>query len=286
LWRLPSPDASLSPVAKFVSSANTAATIPPYSKAYVFDQIPLNISDAELIPDSVMLNAEEGCYVVSRYNSEDTTAGDDPLVCPVMRLGASTFADNNGAIANFAYAPGISFNGLAAGAQTWLVQQTVPSAQVAIFDISGAMFTGLNLSDSLEIRVRWIIEKFPTMDEKVILTLATPSPKRDDVAVEAYSEITQVLPVGVPVRANSLGDWFREAAGALTKFATPILKSIPHPAAQNLALISGGASKLLNSNQNQDKTLKKMSSGANPDKKTQVQKKASIPNNNRLVKKK
>lgn len=286
LWRLPSPDASLSPVAKFISATNVAATIPPYAKAYVFDQIPLNISDAELIPDTVMLNAEEGCYVVSRYNSEDTTAGNDPLVCPVMRLGQSTFSDNNLNVANFAYAPGITFNGLVAGAQSWIVQQTVPSAQVANFDISGAMFTGLNPQDSLEIRVRWIIEKFPTMDEKVILTLATPSPKRDDVAIEAYSEISQVLPVGVPVRANSLGDWFKEAAGALTKFATPILKSIPHPAAQNLALISGGASKLLNGSQKQEKTSKKMSSGPNPDKKTQVQKKAIMPNNGKLMKKK
>jgi len=230
LWRLPTPDADDSPVGNYQVSG-TGVTQQP-AKIYQIDQMPLNINDAELIPDTVMLKAEEGCYIVSRFNNLCTSVSNDPLVVPVMRGSATVNIDGRNNPVYSAWIPLSSTNQLTVGTSVWVNQPTINHVQVSSFDQCGAMFTGLSLQDVLELRVRWIIEKFPTIDEPTIMILATPSPQYDPVAIEAYSKIIYKLPVGVPVRENGLGDWFRQAASTLGSVAGPILSALPHPAAK------------------------------------------------------
>jgi len=231
LWRLPAGSPELAPIVNFIQQG--ASPVTANNKSYIIDAIPINITDAELIPDTVMLKAEEGCYVVSRMNSLEQSPTADPLVSPIIRYRLSTNNDSSNYPLSTAYGTGtLQSNGATVGANTWTGPGQPQVVQVSKMDLNGAIFTGLNPQDVLEVRVRWIIEKFPTLDEPTIMILATPSPQYDPIALEAYSRIIYRLPVGVPVRENGLGDWFRQAASSLGSIAGPILSMLPHPAAK------------------------------------------------------
>jgi len=76
------------------------------------------------------------------------------------------------------------------------------------------------------------IERFPTQDDLDLIVSAKRSPEYDIKALEAYSIISQSLPVGVPFAENGLGDWFKSAVNAASEYISPVLKMIPHPYAQ------------------------------------------------------
>jgi len=76
------------------------------------------------------------------------------------------------------------------------------------------------------------IERFPTQDDLDLIVSAKRSPEYDIKALEAYSIISQSLPVGVPFSENGLGDWFKSAVNAASEYISPVLKMIPHPYAQ------------------------------------------------------
>jgi len=98
--------------------------------------------------------------------------------------------------------------------------------------MSGAYFTGLSNSTTLTVNYIVYIERFPTQDDLDLIVSAKRSPEYDIKALEAYSIISQSLPVAVPFDENGLGDWFKSAVNAASEYISPVLKMIPHPYAQ------------------------------------------------------
>jgi len=256
LWRQPTPNTVSSVTG--ISGGRTSGNPQVATTMLVMDLPPQTAADVQLIPSTVMLNAKEGAYVVSRFNNIDPPKVDNNAVTPILVSG---IIDTN-YTANTLDNIWVSFGGQIR--ETVFVPNTTASAgfyrsaavNASNFDLTGAFFTGLNPQDVLTFSVRWIIERFPSIEEKSILVLAKSPPCYDPVAIEAYSRIVCHLPVGVPVRSNSIGDWFRQAAGALGSIAAPILKQIPHPYAQAASKVIATASKALTPTVVADKTKK------------------------------
>jgi hypothetical protein len=100
---------------------------------------------------------------------------------------------------------------------------------------SGAYFTGLSNSTTLQLNAIYYIEKFPTQNETDLVVLAKHSCRSDNIARELYSEIMREMPVGVPQRMNGIGEWFADAVSSAADFVSPVLSAIPLPMTQGLA---------------------------------------------------
>jgi len=80
-----------------------------------------------------------------------------------------------------------------------------------------------------------------------LVVLARHSCRDDSIARELYSEVIREMPVGVPQRMNSLGEWFNDAISAAADFVAPVLSAIPHPVAQAAAMATKTAKGVANS---------------------------------------
>lgn len=101
-------------------------------------------------------------------------------------------------------------------------------------DSNTIMFTGLSEQTTLTLRVRWIMERFPSDAEGQILVIATPSATYDPAVLEIYSKAVQMLPAGVPFTENPGGEWWRTMLTEIGKVAAPLVKQLPIPFAQGL----------------------------------------------------
>jgi hypothetical protein len=105
-------------------------------------------------------------------------------------------------------------------------------------------FAGLSNQTTLELRVRAIVEYFPTPSEALI-SLSSPSPIYDPVAFQAYALIARNAPYAVPVGYNMDSKYFKMVLQVLSNagLAAPLLNAIP-VAGQILALGAHGVATL------------------------------------------
>jgi len=204
---------------------------------------PTNLSQATLLPGFRTWKAKDGCYVVSALNSDTIPQQDDLFCQPILVQSPSdsgpprlytTIGSNTGQFLQTSGSTAL----LAAPDQFWTK-----------FDQSGAYFTGLSPSTTLQ--VTWIvdIERFPTEQQSDLIVIATPSPRYDNIALEAYAHIMQDMPTGVMQKENGLGDWFMSAVGKVRDIVMPMLRNSAKssPAAAALVgvhdIVTGGGGK-------------------------------------------
>jgi hypothetical protein len=78
--------------------------------------------------------------------------------------------------------------------------------------------TGLNEQSTFTVNTSMFFETFPDVSEYAILTLARPSAHYDPVALEMISACMQHLPIAVPVKDNTIGDWILDAVQLIAPF--------------------------------------------------------------------
>lgn len=179
---------------------------------------------AALYPDSKTWSAERGVYGVCTLNSQDVD-----YVTPIP-------GHQGGLIRN------ADINYLTTGANpsriVYIPRDTVgytSGANASLpFDVSGSIFTGLHPSSALQITVRYVVERVPTITETDLLPLARPPAAYDPVALELYTHIITQLPMYCPVDDNPDGEWWESLLDVLSSVA-PI-------AGAALAPLTGGAS--------------------------------------------
>jgi len=211
-------------------------------KAVCFNTPPISSGNALLLPYSRQWDAKEGAYVVGAFNSNELAPHNSNPVIPII-------LDPYG-----------SQNGTRTSSITWTSypQQfttsstgTAPqycAAPIDFVDIdqSGAYFTGLAPQSSLLINYNIYLERFPSNEDLDLVVLAKPAPERDDVALKFYSHASDQLPVGVPVKENGLGDWFKDVIGTASDYIAPVLSAVPHPGAQGIGMLIKGTNALVN----------------------------------------
>lgn len=206
---------------------------------------PSNLPDATIYPDKKTWGAEDGVYMVATMNSDR-----NPFLQPIPRAaGLISPSDTSSILAGegwLAYVPPIA---------TWQDESPLPVnlttslTDVTPFDISGAIFSGLNQNTTLQVVVKYYFERAPTVAESDLLVLAQKPAPYDPVALELYSRSLNKIPVGVPVGENPLGEWFDDVLEGVAEWGPKIgnaLGSIGVPFVQPIgAIVGSGASSLL-----------------------------------------
>jgi len=200
--------------------------------------------------------AKDGVYVVSTLNSPDAPAGVNNTT-PVLHLSALDPAISTLGV-NWVYVlPNTpvptAFNQFSvAVAPNSFTVTALPTGGCWMqpFNGTGAYFSGLSNSTTLQVNAIYYIERFPTQQDTDLVVLARTSCRADSVALDLYSEIIKEMPVGVPQRMNGMGEWFADAVSAAADFVSPVLSAIPLPIAQSVGAavkMGGGIAKSLGS---------------------------------------
>lgn len=214
---------------------------------------PATPGEALLLDNSRQWKAKEGCYVVSTLNSSELPAGINNT-SPVMHLSSLDAQTGAGwvLVQPRTQVPSL-FSGVSfvAGSTTFTID-TYPtgSCQMQPFNHSGAIFSGLSNSTTLQLNAIYYIERFPSQQDSSLVVLAKQSCHADRVAIDLYSEIIKEMPVGVPQRMNGMGEWFADAVSSAADFISPVLSAIPVPMIQSIGSgvkMAGGIAKSLGS---------------------------------------
>lgn len=180
------------------SCFTTLATMPPGTQ-----------SECALFPSSRTWGASDGVYVVPSLNSTEV-----PFVTPLptCNAGLVTPADvgtlTTGSGNRLCWLP-LSPD----GTQTAGMNSPFP------FDISGAFFSGLNPNSTLQVTVKYVIERIPSITEPNLLVLTRPPCPFDPMALELYTRIMSMIPVGVKVSDNPDGEFWATILDALSAIA-------------------------------------------------------------------
>jgi len=196
---------------------------------------PSTVNEAILFRSSVQWEAKEGAYMVVGQQGVE-----NPFVLPV-NMGAVISQDSTmlGAAKQVLATDLVATTALQVPP---LLTATLPSSHTKMCNVtqSGIMLTGLHTDASIKIRVRVYVERAPLRGETDLIPLATPSACYDYKALALYSQITQSLPIAVPVNFNAKGDWWKIILNTIKKIA-PTLGTVLVPILGPEAATIGGA---------------------------------------------
>jgi len=222
---------------------------------------PVTPGEALLLEGSKQWKAKDGAYVVSTFNSSENPPGQnstspilhlsalDPAVAAGVNWVYITPSSGINVPSSFAPAP-ITGNPAVTPNNFQLVLLPTGGVWMQPFNGSGAYFTGLSNSTTLQLNAIYYIERFPTQQDTDLVVLARNSCRGDNIALDLYSEIVKEMPVGVPQRMNGMGEWFADAVSSAADFISPVLSAIPLPMAQTIGSglkMAGGLAKSLGS---------------------------------------
>lgn len=193
---------------------------------------PASLASAQLLPGSRTWHAKEGAYVVLTQSGEGLR---DPIEEPILPIMVDPSALTKTTQQVDIVCP--AFNATTVPAKP-------PLVAVHDYNLSGVWFSGLSLQSTLTVNFNVYLERFPSQTQLDLVTLASPSPRYDPLALELYSRMMDRMPVGVMVSENGLGDWFAGTIAQAAPFISKMLSSIPHPYAQAGAVLAEGAGKV------------------------------------------
>jgi len=183
----------------------TSAPLYADTKAYYYQKVPENATDALLLGGSKTWAAEKGCYCVGTLASSE------------IKIHGNSFVENYTALYAFSNSVNYFTPMVLAGTYPYALGNITDSS----FNQFGAYFTGLSKETTLDVTWHYIIERFPRATDTDLVTMASNSCPYDPKALEIYSRTAWHLPVGVWVEENGLGDWICEVADVLQGFGVP-----------------------------------------------------------------
>jgi len=168
-----------------------------------FQDAPQSAAQALILAGSREWKAADGAYVVA--------VADDP----VNKLKSVNDTQNAMLYSNST----LYTSFLSPGANSVVPQVSVVKSG---FDQCGVYLTGLNAATKLKVVLHYIIERFPTLANTDLITMAKASPPYDPAALALYTKLSNKLPMGCPVDKNSLGDWI----GTIASIAKAVPKVV------------------------------------------------------------
>jgi hypothetical protein len=206
---------------------------------------PRTTQEAALFPGTEQWAAEEGCYIPAILHSIENAPIMTNYTQPVWyAAGQQDTLQANAVLPTpnttslyFPYPQWIGQTVSVTGIPTPQEVRAIgmPPHKIFNYHQCGAIFTGLNPQSTLTINFNVIIETFPSISEKNLLVLATPSPYSDPIALKIYSECAQKAMAGYRFKDNGLGKAFAEMVAIGAPLVSKVLQMIPHPIAQAAA---------------------------------------------------
>lgn len=216
--------------------------VPAASSVFVASKMtmmpPGTQTEATLFPTSRTWGASEGAYVVCTLNSDNI-----PFVSslPNHQAGLITNVDvaslTTGSGNRLAYLP------LQPDPTTG---RTAGMNSIFPFDVSGAIFTGLNPNSTLQVTVKYVVERIPSTTEPNLLVLTRPPAPYDPMALEIYSRLIAMIAPGVKVSDNPDGEFWAsvlDLIGDVLPVVGAVLTPVLGPAATVIGAAGSAASK-------------------------------------------
>jgi hypothetical protein len=229
IYKQPQPSMDSSTSALIVNQTATPPTF-SYLDVLLSPAPPVSASEALRLPDSRQWDAEEGCYVINTMLQDDISPHIVNYSQPLLYqagLGSGKY-----------YGYGLTTNAIPTATPALNTQIPLDN-NYTTFNMTGAIIQGLNANSTLTVNQRLFIEVFPSSTSS-LANFSHPSPMCDRAALALYSEIISRAPVGVPVRYNSLGEWFNNAVSSVAKAIGPaiqtVAKVVPDPRLKAVAL--------------------------------------------------
>lgn len=172
-----------------------------------------SLSEAVTIPGSVTWEARRGCYVPLCFHDLDIPVQNYK---GELRVVTDSMVDPG---ANYALCSNMDRSGSVPKAHPF--QDMESSVQT-----SGAMFTNLHPSGTLQVRYKIYVEIFPSPADAELTPLSSPSAMLDNKALELYSQVIRAMPVGAPVGDNANGDWFKKIWKVIKSVGDPIATAL------------------------------------------------------------
>lgn len=171
---------------------------------------PTDSASAMLLPGSRSWEAANGCYMVVPFQGDNKPTMPQPvgIILPVDTVEFQA-GENNADLAVYTTVP----NNFVEGGLKFM--KTAPINMV------GAIFENLSPQTALQLNVVWYYENFPVASSDLI-SLAKPSCSKDSVALQAYAEVLNSLPIAVPSSWNSAGDWFADVVDAVKNYGSKV----------------------------------------------------------------
>jgi len=229
VWRNATPPPSSKCAGTFI---NGAATISGTFDTWQCPQPPGLLANAVILPGSTTWKAAQGAYIVGTMSTIENPPKQPQGETAVIKTGDASI----GLPTDQVIAPTMTVISPAEGVNTY----TCPAQHIAPYNLGGMYFTGLSPDTTIQLRVTYYVERFPTITESDLVVLAKPSPGYDPCALEMYIHTMSKLPVGVPQGMNPLGEWFKDIIRTVTKYTTPVLKALSgfHPILKGAAGLS------------------------------------------------
>jgi hypothetical protein len=208
------------------NSVSLASTLPPSL-----------VADAQIYPTSRTWGAEDGCYLIAPMSDVENPF---KQALPINNLVVRPMDYANLTVPGATTPVAAPFAALGRGSGT-----RNSCAQIVPFDIHGSMFTGLTPQSTLQVTVKYYVERIPTSTQQDLLVLVRPPSPYDPNALELYTRAVQLLPVAVKVADNPLGEWWDDVLSAISEYA-PAIGSVFGPVGATLgSAVKGAASATL-----------------------------------------
>jgi len=226
--------------------------------ANVFRCPPNNLEEAKIMPSAHTWAAKDGVYCVAKFQQDNPFQGLTQRNY-ILQQNKPTGQANSGYYASGA--PGLSAGSIASpglgGYGLYLdvpYSTSIPATHFSRMNTAGAYFTGLSPQTTLLVTWRCGIERLPSANSPLMLSLAQPSAAFDPNALVLYNLIAAKLPPGVPQGYNDIGKWFSmisnvartviPAAYPMVGAAQTILNTLGRPAAATaLGAVAAAANK-------------------------------------------
>lgn len=179
---------------------------------------PTSLNTSMLLAGTRQWKAKDGAYCTGVLNTDRLPVQDFNFVQPLLY-------QNDSGVNTIIEGPGIIPSSATIPASPPVALNTVNRQFWSNFDQYGCIFSGLSATSSLQLTRIVDVERFPTEQQKDLAVLAVPSTEFSIEAQEAYSRITQDLPVGVPFKENGLGDWFMGAVSKVRDVVMPTIRA-------------------------------------------------------------
>lgn len=178
------------------------------ASAILIRRPPESPQEANLLAGTIGWKAEDGFYMVMSPIEAELPAKTVDDSQPVMFPG-----DFSAGIRNFAVAADV-ITGAVANAPSAPNQKVLSPGTIwnlVPWNMSGAIFAGLNEQHTGLLRVRYIYERFPSPDEADFSLAAQPCAAYNSKVFEIIAKMLAEMPIGMVVSSNSLGEWLYTA---------------------------------------------------------------------------
>lgn len=224
--------------------ALTTGTTGPVVPVRLCRMPPVNLAEAMLLSGTVMREAADGAYVPVTLSESNI-----PFKTGANKFYGMRYQDSElGAVVDNSNS---SYNVLTGA---FSVDTRYEEAQV---DTCGAYFTGLSLQTTLQVTVRFYVEKIPAPYDTQVVVLTRPAATYDPVALELYKRVLVSLPPGTRLSDNASGDWWRAILKVLSA-AAPVIGTVLGPFTGGLSVPIGagigGLAKVIDDNAEKKKS--------------------------------